>query len=71
MSTRDREEVHWRELRKRLVEAWNRDGIDDADADDGSDLQMRVRIPHYRDENGERAVHHHGGSGDRLCSPSP
>jgi hypothetical protein len=58
MSTRDREEVHWRELRKRLVEAWNRDGIDDTDADDGTDLQARLRIPHHRDDNGEQTVRH-------------
>ncbi len=57
MSTRDREEVHWREMRKQLVEVWNRDSVDGSDAADDSNLRAQVRIPHHRDELDKKSVH--------------
>ena len=56
MSTRDREEVHWREMRKQLVEMWNRDGGDGLETDDDIDLQTRLRIPHHPDEIDKKSV---------------
>ena len=48
MSTRDREEIHWREMRRQWVAMWNRDGIEGSEANDDNDLQTCVRIPHHR-----------------------
>ena len=49
MNTHQREEIQWREQRRRLVEAWNRSGNRYSDADDDDiDLKPRIRILHHQ-----------------------